>query len=138
MPDDDKHESVRTEFDEKYHSCFSQMTLLKNSASANAPPSSQQLPGTSASFNNTEVNSVLSHKGKLPSLNSSLFSGGYDTWLAFHDLFTALIDNDKNISDIEKLIHLKGCLRNKAAEVLDSITLVRKLQGRLGSIKRAL
>ena len=51
------------------------------------------------------------------------FSGSYESWLGFHDLFKSLVDDDKDIPEIEKLYHLKGCLKDEAAEVLASIEL---------------
>ena len=58
---------------------------------------------------------------KLPALNLPKFSGKYETWLGFSDTFKALVDSNKNIQDVEKLVHLKSCSENEAAEVIASM-----------------
>ena len=62
-------------------------------------------------------------KRSLPRVNLPSFSGSYESWLGFHELFKSLVDDDKEIPDIGKLYHLKGCLRDEAAEVIASIEL---------------
>ncbi|CAK9796219.1 hypothetical protein ANTPLA_LOCUS696 [Anthophora plagiata] len=69
------------------------------------------------------TSSVQTPKRCLPRINLPSFSGSYESWLGFHDLFKSLVDDDKDIPDIEKLYHLKGCLRDEAAEALASIEL---------------
>ncbi|XP_076763724.1 uncharacterized protein LOC143431095 [Xylocopa sonorina] len=63
---------------------------------------------------------------QVSSLNdASIIQGGIResplSVLGFHDLFKSLVDDDNNIPDIEKLYHLKGCLKDEAAEVIASI-----------------
>ncbi|KAJ8956010.1 hypothetical protein NQ318_006286 [Aromia moschata] len=41
---------------------------------------------------------------KLPSMTLPEFKGEYHKWLQFHDTFMALIDKNKNLSDIEKIL----------------------------------
>ena len=71
----------------------------------------------------SSVNELIRHKSKLPSLNLPTFEGSYAMWLGFHDLFKSLVDNDPQLTDIEKLLHLKGCLRNEAAEIVTALDL---------------
>ena len=59
----------------------------------------------------------------MPSLYIPTFNGSYGTWLAFHDLLKSLVDDNKHITDIEKLYHLKGCLKGDAEAVIASIGL---------------
>ena len=60
---------------------------------------------------------------KRTSLSIQAFSGSYDTWLEFRDLFKSLVADDKTIANIEKLCHLKGYLTGEAAEIIDTIEL---------------
>ncbi|XP_033229727.1 uncharacterized protein LOC117181275 [Belonocnema kinseyi] len=71
----------------------------------------------------TLSNSVRNPKKSLPCVNLPTFSGSYEAWLGFHDLFKSLVDNDDEIPDIEKLYHLKGSLKGEAAEIIASIEL---------------
>lgn len=60
---------------------------------------------------------------KLPTINLPTFSGKYDEWLPFFDTFSALIDNNENLTDIQKLHYLKACLTDGASKSLDNIDL---------------
>ena len=132
LEDDPDYEISRTQFDESYFSTLSKTHHLIKSASVttNNQSSSQILTRSLNSSNSQLENLVLdsdsttrSHRGKLPLLNIPTFSGTYDTWMGFHDLFKSLVDENNTITDIEKLYHLKGSLKGEAAEVLASIEL---------------
>ncbi|KAJ8933002.1 hypothetical protein NQ318_003667, partial [Aromia moschata] len=58
---------------------------------------------------------------KLPSMTLPEFKGEYHKWLQFHDTFMALIDKNKNLSDIEKFYYLRGCLKGEAEHVLQAL-----------------
>ena len=129
LEDDPDYENIRTQFDECYYSTYSKAFLLMKPSTASISQNSSQTSLLSQNNSNLE-NLVIenripthSHRGKLPLLNTPTFSGSYDTWLGFHDLFKSLVDNNNTISEIEKLYYLKGCLKDEAAEILDSIEL---------------
>ena len=51
-----------------------------------------------------------SRSAKLPKLDLPTFSGNYEDWESFRDLFTALVHNAPNVDDATKLQYLKSCL----------------------------
>src|SRR5712671_7524228 len=58
---------------------------------------------------------------KLPKIELPVFSGKYTEWTSFNDLFTTLVHNNKNISEVEKLQYLKNALKGEPAQLLQSI-----------------
>ena len=65
----------------------------------------------------------MSDDFKIPSLGLPSFSGSYDTWLGFHDVFTSMVHNNVKTSPILKLRHLRDCLKGEAAELIASVQL---------------
>ncbi|XP_055622508.1 uncharacterized protein LOC129766079 [Toxorhynchites rutilus septentrionalis] len=49
------------------------------------------------------------------------FSGDYKDWLAFHDTFEALIHNNSEVVEVQKLHYLKAALKGEAAQLIESI-----------------
>lgn len=64
---------------------------------------------------------VLGQQVRLPSLRLPNFDGSYNKWLEFCDAFTAMVDKNVNISDIEKFYYLKGSVSMEAAQLIDNI-----------------
>ncbi|KAL0860934.1 hypothetical protein ABMA27_009466 [Loxostege sticticalis] len=58
---------------------------------------------------------------KLPKVNIPKFSGKYSEWNTFRDLFTSLINNNKNLENVQKLLYLKGYLCGEAEQLLNNI-----------------
>lgn len=79
----------------------------------NLPSPAHNIPAPSSSGVNLDV--------KLPSLILPTFSGFYDEWMQFHDIFRSLIDCDKGLTNIQKFYYLKSSLKGEAAAILDSL-----------------
>ena len=133
LEEDTDYGSIRTQFDDTYFACYSKyfrfLSVATASVNTNAQNQSANSLASSQSLNHLDNlhiesrSSTEAHGAKLPSLNIPTFSGSYDTWLGFHDLFKSLVDDNKNITDIEKLYYLKGCLKGDAEAVIASIAL---------------
>lgn len=61
-------------------------------------------------------------KTTLPRLNIPKFSGKYEDWPAFRDIFESIIRKDPNLSNVEKLHFLKTTLKGEAEELVRNIT----------------
>ncbi|XP_039442932.1 uncharacterized protein LOC120423264 [Culex pipiens pallens] len=57
---------------------------------------------------------------KLPTITLPEFDGDYQKWLAFHDLFVALIHNNPDLPDVQKFHYLRGVVVGKAAGYIDT------------------
>lgn len=60
---------------------------------------------------------------KLPNLNTPSFSGKYEDWKSFIDLFTALIDDSTQLTNVQKFLYLKGALSNEALNLVNDLPL---------------
>lgn len=58
----------------------------------------------------------------LPKLQLNTFSGDYLEWPAFSDIFTTLISNNPDLSNVQKLCYLKTVLKGSAANVIESLS----------------
>ncbi|XP_070075579.1 uncharacterized protein [Drosophila takahashii] len=57
----------------------------------------------------------------LPPLELPKFAGGYANWSDFYSMFTTIIDSHPDLTNIEKLQHLRSCLRDTALETIRSL-----------------
>lgn len=58
---------------------------------------------------------------KLPSITVPSFSGDIFNFVSFFDTFTAVVDSNEELSDVEKLFYLKQSLRGSAAECVNGM-----------------
>ncbi|XP_047504891.1 uncharacterized protein LOC125049565 [Pieris napi] len=64
------------------------------------------------------LTSTSSRSGKLPQIKIPIFSGKYDSWGIFKDLFTKIIHEDNMISSCEKMQYLKSHVQGDAAKII--------------------
>lgn len=62
-----------------------------------------------------------SRKTRLPEIQLPQFSGAYEDWTNFHTLFNAVIDENGDLSDLEKFHHLRSSLTGVALDVILSL-----------------
>ncbi|XP_056633865.1 uncharacterized protein LOC130443320 [Diorhabda sublineata] len=81
----------------------------------------------SNSDHNSDKNSSISSKNcnspavKLPDIKLPTFSGSSNTWLEFRDTFIALINDNPDIDDINKLHYLRASLEGSASQIIQSL-----------------
>ena len=79
-------------------------------------------------FEKAESETSISEAGsdgrvaKLPRIPLPTFSGKYEDWASFSDLFTALVHDIPRLSDATKLQYLKLCLKDSAADLIKDVT----------------
>ena len=57
----------------------------------------------------------------LPKLGLPSFSGTFDTWLSFRDIFTSMVHENSQVPPIFKFLYLKSCVTGEAKEGIDSL-----------------
>jgi len=57
----------------------------------------------------------------LPPLDLPKFAGGYANWSDFYSMLTTIIDSHPDLTNVEKLQHLRSCLRDAALETIRSL-----------------
>ncbi|KAL0810597.1 hypothetical protein ABMA28_010714 [Loxostege sticticalis] len=57
---------------------------------------------------------------KLPRIQLPIFTGKYEEWQTFHDMFTSLIHNNKSLTGVQKLHYLKTNLQGDPSHLLQN------------------
>lgn len=106
-PDDNEDEST---LENKYFSVISKLNAALKS------------------LNTNEVRTCSNvSTSKLPHLDIPIFSGkDYTKYTSFIDLFTAVIDNNSSLSDVQKLFYLRKFLTEDALAVIVNLPLVNQ------------
>lgn len=69
------------------------------------------------------ITSGLSRRlGALPRITLPHFSGDYQEWRSFYDLFSSLIRNNTELSNVEKMHYLKTSLSGEAARMVSNLS----------------
>lgn len=99
-------EEIYVEYKSKLKEC---LYKLKSSAPSVAAP-------TTDSFS-----SEKSLRVHLPKITIPTFTGKYNDWTSFKDLFTSLVHNNKGLDDVQKLHYLKTHVQGEAEQLLKHI-----------------
>ena len=60
---------------------------------------------------------------KLPNLQLPEFSGGFSEFLSFFDQFKSAVGNNPQLTNVQKLTYLKGCVKGEAALLISHLPL---------------
>ncbi|EGI59348.1 hypothetical protein G5I_12503, partial [Acromyrmex echinatior] len=52
------------------------------------------------------------------------FSGAFEDWPSFRDIFLSIIGNNPSISNVEKFHHLKHCLEGSAEALIRPLVVI--------------
>ncbi|XP_073821398.1 uncharacterized protein [Musca autumnalis] len=69
--------------------------------------------------NSNETNFSL----KVPPCDTEIFSGGYDKWPSFRDMISAIYSKHSQLSDAQKLFHLRAKTRGEASQIVKQFPL---------------
>ncbi|XP_062713603.1 uncharacterized protein LOC134290470 [Aedes albopictus] len=115
--DDDECTKVRVKFVQRYFAVKS--ALLEKAKEVEDVPLNQ-----SCSLEASQSQSTLDHV-RLPQIKLQTFSGDFDEWLSFRDLYTSLIHWKTDLPDVEKFHYLKGCLTGEAKALIDPLAITK-------------
>lgn len=97
----EKHSQHRESIEEQYISIKATIRKILNKHSNKIEKK------TEVSANTTIEPEASRLKINLPALKIPQFDGKYDQWRNFYDIFTAVIDQNQALTDIEKLFYLR-------------------------------
>lgn len=60
---------------------------------------------------------------KVQPCDTELFSGGYDKWLSFRDMFSAIYGKHPKLSPTQRLFHLRAKTRGEASQIVKQFAL---------------
>ncbi|KMQ89768.1 hypothetical protein RF55_10565 [Lasius niger] len=64
----------------------------------------------------------LMPRSALPRIKLPTFSGDYQLWRSFHDLFASLIKDNSDLTNVEKMHYLKTCVTGEAARLVGNLS----------------
>lgn len=67
------------------------------------------------------ANSNHNVNARLPKLAVPTFSGEYTNFTSYHEAFTALIQNNNSLTDVERFMYLRDSLKGPAAQLISNI-----------------
>ncbi|XP_043065520.1 uncharacterized protein LOC122320920 [Drosophila ficusphila] len=108
---------VRDDFEELTISTKVMLNIELGKRKGAAIRSSTLRPEPSMDFHSMSA----ARRSHLPELRLPEFSGGYSEFADFQSTFMAIIDSDVELSNIEKLQHLKSCLKGSALDTVRSL-----------------
>lgn len=82
-----------------------------------------EAPTTRSNLSEQDASSSLRPRSSLPRIKLPVFSGNYQSWRSFHDLFTALIRDNVDLTNVEKMHYLKTCVTDEAARLVGNLTI---------------
>ncbi|XP_057324631.1 uncharacterized protein LOC130667159 [Microplitis mediator] len=82
-----------------------------------------KLPSHGSDLANSSLISSPHHRTALPTITVPKFSGNYQDWRHFHDLFVSLIGENPNLTNVKKMHYLNSCLVGEAARLTSNISI---------------
>jgi hypothetical protein len=107
----------RIEFENIY---FETMTAI---ATAIESYDKTKVAATNNNQNSTAIQSHQNSKINLPVIQIPEFSGHFEKWLSFRDVFQSLIHNNNNLNSIEKMHYLKSSLSGDALHTIENLAI---------------
>lgn len=91
-----------------------------NSLTPQSPARDEHSPGSQQS-----ISPVYSFDNEvtLPKINLPLFFGSYEDWPGFSDQFRSSVHDNTRINDCKKFMYLKSCVKNEAAQAINSLSI---------------
>lgn len=111
--DDDVFDNIRS----NYHKFWAELN--------------SRLPKHSKSEDHTFNSTIITPQCKqfdlqLPRMNIPTFDGAYDSWMAFNNLFVAMVHNNTSLEPIQKLQYLKSSLSGDALNIVKNLELTNE------------
>ena len=91
------------------------------------PKSKQDTPVSQFHYSSLKQEPAPRMHVNLPKINIKSFEGDPLQWLTFWDSFSAAIDKNHGLSDIEKINYLNGMLKGEAAHAISGLPLTEEI-----------
>ncbi|KAJ8910645.1 hypothetical protein NQ315_002448 [Exocentrus adspersus] len=117
---DDSQDTDRAEVEQKYISIHSKIKTIIQNKSVNASGASGAANAGLGNGQGQGTVTASSHKNRFD-FDIPIFTGNFEEWPSFHDLFLAYIDRDPTLANAEKLMYLKTVLRGEAFAVISEL-----------------
>ena len=119
---DDSQEQDRVETENKF---FSIHAALKTKIQSGPIPA-VSVPTETAQTAPLQLDNSTHAQVKLPSVTIPSFTGKYEDWKSFIDLFTALIDSNAQLANVQKFVYLKSTLKNEPFNLISKLKITNE------------
>jgi len=109
----DVQNKYRMEFEDLYFKTIAAAEKIMIGAGSTVSQDESRNKNSDTDIPNACMNKVLSTV-KLTSLSVPEFTGNYQEWASFYNIFSALIDNNTSLTAIEKFFYLRESLSGEA------------------------
>ena len=116
-------EEERFEFEDKYFPLVATARQIIEQFYTKQSQSVAAAHNLGISSNNSISNNLFKSAVQLPPVALPEFDGSYDKWTTFFDTFSSLVNNNKNLSNVEKYYYLQASLKEEAKNVIDSLAI---------------
>lgn len=125
--EDDKHEKERITFEDKYFALVASakqrlQTPQTLTSFANDVTVAQTTTASSNNNNQNSTNSSSQFNINLPAISLPEFSGSYDKWTQFHEVFKSLINDNKSLTNVQRFFYLQSALKGEASQIISSLS----------------
>jgi len=111
---------VRDDFDDLMAKLEARVRVIIQKHQSSAPPHS-----TFGRYDDTLNQTVIvANRSRLPELKLPTFSDGYTEYANFYAMFESVVDKDPELTNIEKLQHLRSCLSGPALDAVRSLDFI--------------
>ncbi|XP_071642775.1 uncharacterized protein [Temnothorax longispinosus] len=119
--DQEDHQEERTQFENKYFSIVVDLETLIEEKNERVV---QEVTGVSIQHNQDVINGSMRGNAndclKLPRINLQEFSGKYEDWISFKNIFTTMIHEHPTLPRVQKMQYLIAALKGEAHDVISS------------------
>jgi len=136
-----QHELVRSTLKDKYHeSEYAKSEFIDVAENTYVTQRStlagyaEKLKGEVPTASKSEPGPEQTPRTSLPRIKLQTFSGAYEEWPAFRDLFLSIIGDNSAISAVEKLHYLRSCLQGPAESLIRPLSVTGSSYERAWSI----
>ncbi|XP_018394542.1 PREDICTED: uncharacterized protein LOC108773280 [Cyphomyrmex costatus] len=118
----DNHNEERNIFEDRYFSIAAGLeTLIERKLTAQSPNLAQVTRGSRGGTPFAQESSVATEHLKLPRVNLPTFSGAFDEWIPFRNMFQSMIDSNIALPEVQKMQYLISVLKGEARDVIGSL-----------------
>lgn len=114
---DDGEVNDRAVFEEAFFSLSARIRELLNSLRIASRNVTAPSPSSSTV---SEAPESVTHV-RLPKLSLPTFSGKYDEWFPFFDVFNSIIHSNASLSNVQRLQYLRASVTGEASDVINSL-----------------
>jgi hypothetical protein len=124
-PDLNEHIEYENDFETLYFDTVSACSKLLSANKPEFQATNSAMPMCDIGISSSALSNTSSQYPtsivKLAPLNVPEFSGNYQEWTTFHDIFVALIHSNKSLMEVQKFFYLKSALTGDAQNVIKSL-----------------